>query len=94
MVRVPHAADVLMQLFQCVLRMLAAEGHGCCYFLVDHHKHSNASLGSPLEDSIETVLLICSRRPTEVKLWAEPPIADPDRGLCFFEDFAERPKVV
>lgn len=86
-----HADDRVTAYFG----MLRSQSHAACSdLLVDHHKHPYTSFSCPLEYSVESILLILGRRPTEIELWTEPPITDPDGRPCFFEDLAERPKIV
>jgi hypothetical protein len=54
-------------------------------FFVNYHIYFDTPLCSCLQHTVKPVLFIIGRRPSQIKLWAQPPIQDPNLTLGFFE---------
>lgn len=74
MIRMTHARNVGMQVFQRMLCVIGAHGHSLCNLLVDNNINLDTLFGLALQNAVEAPLFIVRRWSTKVKLGGEPPV--------------------
>lgn len=72
-VRVAEDHNIGVKVLKCMLGMGRRQSQGLRNFLVDDDIDTHATLGCRLQHSIQTVLLILGRGPSQIKLGGEPP---------------------
>ena len=77
-----------------VLRVQRITGQSCFNLLINNDIDFDACLGFPLQQMVQTVLLLVIRRAAQEELWRQPPVTDVDGLFSLFEGNGDGPEVV
>lgn len=74
MIRVPHDGNVLVQVLEKVLRVVAAHRHRLSDFLIHDDENPNPLLSLAQQQPVEPKVFVLTRRAPEEEFGREPPV--------------------
>lgn len=101
MIRMPHDPDVAMtrsslrtERIERMLCMAGVASQSCLDFLVHTNIDLDPSLGSPLENLVQSKVLLVICWPSQKQFWGQPPVANVNGFLGLLKRNRDGPKIV